>query len=170
MLSRQRAMIVSSMISIEAASSVSACAEVSASIAGAAYAVLVLSRLRPGSVPWAVWRLARGPRGLGRVPGLSFARVLGSGRDAGFGLVPGLDVQGIFAPFDSLDAAQAWADRGPGLQAYADRAIDHLRESIAIAKEVGSDALSLWFADGANYPGQACVRRRKRRTASLVIA
>ena len=43
------------------------------------------------------------------------------------------------------------------------RAIDHLRESIAIAKEVGSDALSLWFADGANYPGQACVRRRKRR-------
>ena len=43
------------------------------------------------------------------------------------------------------------------------RAIDHLIESIAIAKEVGSDALSLWFADGANYPGQACVRRRKRR-------
>lgn len=110
----------------------------SASIAGAAYAVLVLTRLRPGSVPWAVWRLARGPRGLGRVPGLSFARVLGSGRDAGFGLVPGLDVQGIFAAFDSLDAAQAWADRGPGLQAYADRAIDHLRVTLRVTSVRGA--------------------------------
>ena len=30
-------------------------------------AVLLMFRLRPSAVPWALWRLARGPRGLGRV-------------------------------------------------------------------------------------------------------
>ncbi len=107
-------------------------------VAGSTHAVLVLTRLRPGSVPWAVWRLALGSKGLGRVPGLSFARVLGSGRDAGFGLVPGLDVQGVFAAFHSLDAAEAWADRGPGLQGYIDRAIDHLRVTLRVTSARGA--------------------------------
>lgn len=104
----------------------------------ATHAVLVLSRLRPGSVPWALWRLARGPSGLGRVPGMRFARVLGSGRNAGFGLVPGLDVQGVLAGFDSLDAAQAWADRGEGLQGYADRAVNHLRMTLRVTSSRGA--------------------------------
>src|SRR5262249_13437059 len=30
----------------------------------------------------------------------------------------------------------------------------HMMDCIAIAKAVGSDTLSLWFADGTNYPGQ----------------
>lgn len=104
----------------------------------APYAVVVLTRLRPSAIPWAVWRLARGPRGLGRVPGLRFARVLGSGRNAGFGLVPGLDVQGVFAAFDNLDAAQAWADHGQGLQGYADRAIEQLRLTLRVTSSRGS--------------------------------
>jgi L-rhamnose isomerase/sugar isomerase len=29
----------------------------------------------------------------------------------------------------------------------------HMSDCIAIAKAVGSDTLSLWFADGTNYPG-----------------
>ncbi|MFP4105260.1 MAG: TIM barrel protein [Phycisphaerae bacterium] len=41
------------------------------------------------------------------------------------------------------------------------RAVQHILDSIAIGKQTGSDALSLWFADGANYPGQADIRRRK---------
>ncbi len=104
----------------------------------ASFAVLVLTRLRPGRVPWAVWRLARGPQGLGPVPGLRFARVLGSGRNAGFGLVPGLDVQGVFAAFENLDAAEAWAERGPGLQAYADHALHHLRMTLRVTSSRGS--------------------------------
>jgi len=104
----------------------------------ASFAVLVLTRLMPGRVPWAVWRLARGPQGLGPVPGLRFARVLGSGRNAGFGLVPGLDVQGVFAAFESLDAAEAWAERGPGLQAYADHALHHLRMTLRVTSARGS--------------------------------
>jgi L-rhamnose isomerase / sugar isomerase len=34
------------------------------------------------------------------------------------------------------------------------RALEHCRECIAIAQEVGSSIISLWLADGTNYPGQ----------------
>jgi len=48
------------------------------------------------------------------------------------------------------------------------RALDHCRECIAIASEVGSPILSLWLADGTNYPGQDDLRGRYARlTASL---
>ena len=41
------------------------------------------------------------------------------------------------------------------------RAIQHMKDSAAIGKDTGSEHLSLWFADGANYPGQADIRQRK---------
>jgi L-rhamnose isomerase / sugar isomerase len=48
------------------------------------------------------------------------------------------------------------------------RALDHCRECIAIASEVGSTIVSLWLADGTNYPGQDDLRGRYARlTASL---
>src|SRR4051812_24825452 len=34
------------------------------------------------------------------------------------------------------------------------RAIDHLLECVAIARQTGSEAISLWLADGTNYAGQ----------------
>ena len=43
------------------------------------------------------------------------------------------------------------------------RAINHLLESVALARSVGSRTLALWFADGTNYPGQGSFVRRKRR-------
>lgn len=42
------------------------------------------------------------------------------------------------------------------------RAIDHILGSVRLATQVGSDLLSLWFADGTNYPGQGHIRQRKR--------
>ncbi len=42
-------------------------------------------------------------------------------------------------------------------------ALGHLRECIQIAAAVGSEILSLWLADGTNYPGQDDLRSRKRR-------
>lgn len=41
------------------------------------------------------------------------------------------------------------------------KATDHLLECVEIARTVGSKDLSLWFADGTNYPGQADIRKRK---------
>src|SRR5579883_1329928 len=43
------------------------------------------------------------------------------------------------------------------------RAIAHVIECIQIAQEVGSDIISLWLADGTNYPGQDDLRRRRHR-------
>jgi L-rhamnose isomerase/sugar isomerase len=43
------------------------------------------------------------------------------------------------------------------------RAVAHIRDCVAIARQVGSDALSLWLADGTNYPGQDSLRERRRR-------
>ena len=39
----------------------------------------------------------------------------------------------------------------------------HMSDCISIAKAVGSDTLSLWFADGTNYPGQDDIVERKHR-------
>src|SRR5271165_5820233 len=41
-------------------------------------------------------------------------------------------------------------------------ALDHILESIEIAKRLGCRDLSLWFADGANYPGTQSIRQRKK--------
>jgi L-rhamnose isomerase/sugar isomerase len=38
-----------------------------------------------------------------------------------------------------------------------------MMDCIAIAHAVGSPLLSLWFADGTNYPGQDDIVERKRR-------
>ncbi len=43
------------------------------------------------------------------------------------------------------------------------KAADHILECIDIAEEVESDIISLWVADGTNYPGQDNFRRRKHR-------
>jgi L-rhamnose isomerase/sugar isomerase len=42
------------------------------------------------------------------------------------------------------------------------KAVDHMIECVEIGRQVGSNVLSLWFADGTNYAGQAHIRRRKR--------
>lgn len=42
------------------------------------------------------------------------------------------------------------------------RAIDHVLASIKLGSAVGSNILSLWFADGTSYPGQGHIRQRKR--------
>ncbi len=48
------------------------------------------------------------------------------------------------------------------------RATDHLLECVGVAGEVGSDVLSLWFADGTNYAGQdSFVERRHRMIECL---
>ena len=45
------------------------------------------------------------------------------------------------------------------------QAIKHCLESIRIAKDVGSKVLSIWLADGTNFPGQEDVIDRRNRLA-----
>lgn len=48
-------------------------------------------------------------------------------------------------------------------KAVRERAVEHVIECIHIAEALGSDIISLWLADGTNYPGQDDLRRRRRR-------
>ena len=43
------------------------------------------------------------------------------------------------------------------------KALDHMYECVDIMQQTGSTVLSLWFADGTNYPGQDDIIARKRR-------
>ena len=43
------------------------------------------------------------------------------------------------------------------------QAIEHIRECIAIATATDSSIISLWLADGTNYPGQDDLRGRRHR-------
>lgn len=43
------------------------------------------------------------------------------------------------------------------------RAMDHVIDSIKLGQAVNSGVVSLWMADGTNYPGQDSIRSRKRR-------
>jgi spheroidene monooxygenase len=88
-------------------------------------ALLLLVRWRERAVPWGLWRLVRGERALGDVPGLRFARVLGSGRDGGFGLAPSFDTQGLIGFFDDEPSARAFAG-GTLVAAYRERAQESL--------------------------------------------
>jgi L-rhamnose isomerase/sugar isomerase len=52
--------------------------------------------------------------------------------------------------------------------AVRQKATERLLECVDVAREVGSSLLSLWFADGTNYPGQdSIVERRHRMLACL---
>jgi L-rhamnose isomerase / sugar isomerase len=43
------------------------------------------------------------------------------------------------------------------------KAVAHIKDCIEIAKAVGSNVVSLWLADGTNYPGQDDIRERRHR-------
>ncbi|MGB2820601.1 MAG: TIM barrel protein [Phycisphaerae bacterium] len=47
-------------------------------------------------------------------------------------------------------------------------ALRHILDSIEIMQRVHSRYLSLWFADGTNYPGQADIRQRKAWAAAAL--
>lgn len=54
------------------------------------------------------------------------------------------------------------------LEEARQQAFDHIRHSIALGEAVGSETLSLWLADGTNYPGQDNLCRRKRAISAAL--
>src|SRR6266849_17046 len=42
------------------------------------------------------------------------------------------------------------------------RALEHVKDSVEIARRLRCRDISLWFADGSNYPGTANIRQRKQ--------
>lgn len=77
-----------------------------------AVSLLVLLDVAPGSRLWGWSRFVLGTHFLRRVPGLRFAKVLGSGHEAGFGLRPSGSRQGLFCQFDDEAAADHFLGSG----------------------------------------------------------
>jgi len=61
------------------------------------------------------------------------------------------------------DQNYKWGSFSNASEAVRAQALQHCYDSLAIGKAVGSDYLSLWFADGTSYPGQESIRARKQR-------
>ncbi len=53
-------------------------------------------------------------------------------------------------------------------EAVRRKALDHLLECVDIMDRTGSADLSLWFADGTNYPGQDSIRQRQERLSEAL--
>ena len=60
------------------------------------------------------------------------------------------------------DQCYKWGSFGHNDPAVRAQALRHCVDSVAIGKAVGSEYVSLWFADGMNYPGQGSIRGRKQ--------
>jgi L-rhamnose isomerase/sugar isomerase len=60
------------------------------------------------------------------------------------------------------DQAYKYGSFGNPDPAIRQHALQHIRDSIEIARRLHSRDISLWFADGSNYPGTANIRQRKQ--------
>ncbi len=82
--------------------------------------VVALADYQPRHRTWGWLRLAHGPSELGQVPGLAFAKVMGSGQGGGFSLRPSATHQGLITAFRDAASAQAFL-AGQHLQAMRER-------------------------------------------------
>jgi L-rhamnose isomerase / sugar isomerase len=69
---------------------------------------------------------------------------------------------GAINPTLFQDQIYKYGSFGNSDKSVREEALRHTAESIAIAKRTQSRDISLWFADGSNYPGTANIRHRKQ--------
>ena len=76
---------------------------------------------------------------------------------ARYGVQPGSINPNVFQ--DQIYKHGSFGNPEPSVRAAA---LDHVLDSVEIGKRLASRDLSLWFADGSNYPGTQNIRQRKR--------
>lgn len=77
---------------------------------------------------------------------------------ASLGLILGAINPNLFQDDDYIFGSLCNSD-----QTIRRKAVEHILECIAIARTLNSSIISLWLADGTNYPGQDSIRGRKHR-------
>lgn len=77
---------------------------------------------------------------------------------ASLGLILGAINPNLFQDDDYIFGSLCNSDR-----AIRRKAVEHILECIDIARTLNSSIISLWLADGTNYPGQDSIRGRKHR-------
>ena len=73
-----------------------------------------------------------------------------------YGVAPGSINPNVFQ-----DQEYKYGSFGNPDEAIRQRALRHTKDSIEIARRLNCRDISLWFADGSNYPGTANIRQRK---------
>ena len=101
-------------------------------------AVVVLIDVQRASRLWAWSRLVLGRWPLRAVPGLRFAKVLGSGQGGGFGLAPSGTHRGLFLGFDDEAAAMDFVEHSGVLAGYRSRAREMLVTVLRACSSKGS--------------------------------
>jgi len=74
-----------------------------------------------------------------------------------YGVTPGSINPNLFQ-----DQEYKYGSFGNPDKAVRQRALQHSKDSIEIARNLHSRDVSFWFADGSNYPGTANIRQRKQ--------
>jgi L-rhamnose isomerase/sugar isomerase len=74
-----------------------------------------------------------------------------------YGVLPGAINPNLFQ-----DQEYKYGSFGNPDPAIRERALNHTKDSIEIARRLESRDISMWFADGSNYPGTANIRQRKQ--------
>jgi len=74
-----------------------------------------------------------------------------------YGVAPGSINPNLFQ-----DQEYKYGSFGNPEPSIRERALRHTRDGIEIARRLHSRDISLWFADGSNYPGTANIRQRKQ--------
>ena len=75
---------------------------------------------------------------------------------------------GAINPNVFQDQQYKWGSLANRSEKIREMAIDHILDAIRIGQAIGSDWLSLWFADGTNYPGQSDIIARKKWMAAAL--
>ncbi len=112
--------------------------------------VVVLVDFAPQALWWGWSRLVLQRWPLRRVPGLRFAKVLGSGHDGGFGLRPSRTRQGLFLAFDGEVLARDFIAQSPVMAGY--RA--HARE-LCVALLQACSSKGSWSGTRLNVSAEA---------------
>ncbi|HEX7894575.1 MAG TPA: TIM barrel protein [Terriglobales bacterium] len=74
-----------------------------------------------------------------------------------YGVQPGSINPNLFQ--DQIYKYGSFGNPDPSIRKHA---LQHTKDSIEIARQLHSRDVSMWFADGSNYPGTANIRQRKQ--------
>ena len=121
--------------------------------------VVVVADLLRQHQGWGWLRLVAGASAYKDVPGLTMAKVMGSGHGGGFGLRPSPTHQGLIFTFSHLDFARAFLD-SDALQAYRHRARECWTGVMVVQSGRGHWDKQAWVASSPESFGrQRCATR-----------
>lgn len=100
--------------------------------------LILLVNLARAHWAWGWQRIAFGRWSDGEIAGLRFSKIMGSGKNGGFGLTPSPSHQGMFCVFDSQAHAQAFIDDSPLMARYRASATEFFCATLRIGSVRGS--------------------------------